>query len=265
MPTIKIGSQTIFYDEYGSGKTVILIPGLGANRFSWTKQINQFSKKYHIINLDNRDAGSSGQSSGPYDMNDMTNDIAGLIENLDLKSVCIVGISMGSYIAQYLALKYPHYVKKMVLVSSSAGGATHVYPKPEIFALLNQNPDDVKTRTKRLFTLITGSGFAEKHPEDVELLVENALKFPMSHDAYMRQLAAAKTHNIGGTREYLSRISVPTLVIHGEYDPIMPYTNGQILSKEIPGAKLLSLPNVGHLPHIEVTETFNQAVIEFLD
>ncbi len=115
MPTTIIGSQTIYYDEYGSGDPIILIPGLGANRLSWAKQILPLSNKYHIINIDNRDAGNSGQCSGSYDMNDMTNDIAGLIENLQLKSVCIIGTSMGSYIAQYLALEYPQYVKKWCL------------------------------------------------------------------------------------------------------------------------------------------------------
>lgn len=266
MPTTIIDSQTIYYDEYGCGDPIILIPGLGANRLSWTKQILPLSKKYHVINIDNRDAGNSGQCSGSYDMNDMTNDIAGLIENLQLKPVCVIGISMGSYIAQHLALEYPQYVKKMVLVSSSAGGATHVYPKPEIFSLLNQNPDDdVQTRTRRLFTLITGPGFAETHHEEIEFIVGNALKLPMSHEAYMRQLAAAKTHNTGGTREQLFKVKVPTLVIHGENDPIMPFPNGQILSKEIPGAQFLPLEGVGHLPHIERTDIFNRAVLKFLE
>lgn len=264
MSTTKIGLETIYYDEYGSGEPIILIPGLGGTRFGWIKQLVPFSKKYRVINIDNRDGGNSEQSASSYDINDMTNDVVGLIENLNLGSVYVVGISMGGFIAQYLALKHPEYIKKMVLVSTSSGGSSHVYPKPEIFSLLNHNPnEDVKTRVRNLQTLITGPGFVDNHPEDIERAVEYAIKLPMPHEAYQRQLSAAKTHNKVGTREYLSRISVPTLVIHGECDPIMPYPNGQVLATEIPGAKFLSLPNVGHLPHIEVTDTFNKAVLDF--
>lgn len=135
MPEIKIGSQTIFYEEHGNGEAVILLSGLGANRLSWRKQIIPFSNKYRVFNVDNRDAGNSGQSTNSYDIIDMSNDIAGLIECLDLSSVYVIGISMGSFIAQYLALKLPQTVKKIVLVSSSSGGKTHVYPKHKIFSL----------------------------------------------------------------------------------------------------------------------------------
>lgn len=264
MSTTKIGSQTIYYDEYGSGEAIILIPGLGGTRLGWIKQLVPLSKKYRVINLDNRDAGNSGQSTSSYDINDMADDVAGLIENLNLGSAYVVGISMGGFIAQYLALKHPEYIKKMVLVSTSSGGISHIYPKPEIFSLLTHNPnEDVKTRVRRLQTLITGPGFAGKHPEDIERAVENATQLPMQNEAYLRQLSAAKTHNSIGTREHLSEISVPTLVIHGEYDPIMPYPNGQVLATEIPNAKFLSLHDVGHLPHIEVTDIFNKAILEF--
>lgn len=265
MPITQIGSQKIYYDEYGSGAPVILIPGLGANRFSWMKQISSLSDQYHIINPDNRDAGSSGRSAGQYDIIDMANDIAGLIENLNLKSVCIIGISMGGFITQYLALNHPQYISKIVLVSTSAGGPTHIFPKPEIFSLLNQNSDDdIRSRTYRLFSLITDSNFKINQTGEIERLVNNALKSPMSHEAYMRQLAASKTHNSIGTRKQLHKILMPTLVIHGENDPIMPYENGKILSKEIPNAHFLSLTDVGHLPHIEATEIFNRVIMEFI-
>jgi len=265
MPITQIGSQQIYYDEYGSGTPIILIPGLGANRFSWMKQISSLSDQYHIINLDNRDAGSSGESTGQYDITDMVFDIAGLIENLSLKSVCVIGISMGGFIAQYLALNYSQYISKIVLVSTSAGGPTHLYPKPEILSLLNQNSDnDTRTRMYRLFSLITNPSFGINKAREIERLVDNALKSPMSHEAYMRQLAAAKTHNIIGTRKQLHKILIPTLVIHGENDPIIPFENGIILSKEIPNAHFLPLTNVGHLPHIEATEIFNRAIMEFI-
>ena len=265
MPTTQIGAQTIYYDEYGAGHPLILIPGLGGSRLGWSKQIEPFSCKYRVINLDNRDAGSSGRSASAYGIADMADDVAGLINNLGLGSTFVVGVSMGGFIAQHLTLRHPALVKKMVLVSTSAGGAGHVNPAPEIAALLVRDPsEDIVMSVRRSQSMITGPGFAERHPEDIERAVEHAFKLPMSPAAYQRQLNAAMSHRLEGTRARLGEIRVPTLVIHGDSDPLVPYPNGQALAAEIPGAKFMTLPGVGHLPHIEATEVFNRAVMEFL-
>ena len=265
MPTTQIGLQTIYYDEYGVGEPLILIPGLGGSRLGWSKQIEPFSQKYRVINLDNRDAGSSGQSASAYGIADMADDAAGLIENLNLGSTFVVGVSMGGFIAQHLTLRHPTRVKKLVLVATSAGGATHVNPKPEIAALLVRDPnEDIETRVRLAYAHITGPGFAESHPEDVARAIEHGYRFQMPPEAYQRQLNAAAGHRDNGVRARLGEIRAPTLVIHGDYDPLVPYPNGQALAAEIRGAQFLTLPGVGHLPHIEATEEFNRAVIEFL-
>lgn len=267
MPTTQIGSQTIYYDEYGTGAPLILIPGLGGSRLGWAKQLAPFAQKYRVINLDNRDAGDSGLSVRAYTIADMADDVAGVIENLNLGAAFIVGVSMGGFIAQHLTLRHPARVKKLVLVSTSAGGAGHVNPKPEIAALLVRDPnEDIETRVRRSYAHITGPGFADAHPEDVARAIEHGYRFQMSPAAYQRQLNAAVSHTQGsGTRAHLAEIRVPTLVVHGECDPLVPYANGQTLAAEIPGARLLTLAGVGHLPHIEATEQFNRAVLAFLE
>ncbi len=266
MPTTQIGLQTIYYDEYGAGHPLILIPGLGGSRLGWSKQIEPFSKKYRVINLDNRDAGDSGLSAQAYSIPDMADDVAGLIENLNLGAAYVVGVSMGGFVAQHLTLRYPACVKKLVLVATSAGGAGHVNPKPEIAALLVRDPnEDIETRVRRSYAVITGPGFADAHPEDVARAIEHGYRFQMSPEAYQRQLNAAAAHKSGGVRARLAEIRMPTLVIHGDCDPLVPYPNGQALAAEIPGAKFLTLRGVGHLPHIEATDEFNRAVMEFLE
>lgn len=267
MPTTQIGAQTIYYDEYGAGQPLILIPGLGGSRLGWQKQLAPFAQKYRVINMDNRDAGDSGLSARAYTIGDMAEDVAGVIENLNLGAAFVVGISMGGFIAQELTLRYPARVKKLVLVSTSAGGAGHVKPAPEIAALLVRDPnDDIETRVRRSYAHITGPGFADAHPEDVARAIEHGYRFQMSLEAYQRQLNAAISHTQGGgTRARLGEIRVPTLIVHGDYDPLVPYPNGQALAAAIPGARLVTLRGVGHLPHIEATEEFNRAVIAFLD
>jgi 3-oxoadipate enol-lactonase len=265
MPVIHNGSQVIYYDEYGTGTPLVLIPGLGGSRLGWSKQIEPFAQKYHVINLDNRDAGSSGESTTEYTISDMADDVASVLHHLGGGAAFIVGVSMGGFIAQHLALRHPALVNKLVLVATSAGGARHTPPQPEVAALLVRDPnEDVETRVRRSYAVITGPGFAESHPEDVARAIEHGYRFQMSLAAYQRQLRAATLHIQDGTGARLGEIRVPTLIVHGDCDPLVPPVNAHALAAAIPGARLVLLRGVGHLPHIEATEEFNRIVMEFL-
>jgi 3-oxoadipate enol-lactonase len=264
MPTTQVGSHTVYYDEHGSGHPLVLLSGLGSTRLGWWKQIGPFSARYRVINMDNRDAGDSACCPDPYTIADMADDVAGVIENLELGPTHVVGISMGGMIAQALAIRHPELVDKLVLVSTSAGGPTSVNAKPEIAALLVRTEEDVETRVRRTFTLIAGEGYMAAHPEDLNQIVQNSIAKPMSAESYQRQLRACMHHFAKGVAEQLGQIAAPTLVIHGEYDPLVPYENGRYLAAHIKGAHLSSYPGVGHLSPIEAPERFNREVIEFL-
>jgi 3-oxoadipate enol-lactonase len=265
MPTTQVGSHMVYYDEFGAGHPLILISGLGSTRLGWWKQIEPFARKFRIINLDNRDAGDSALSTGPYTVADMAEDVAGVIKNLNLDRTHIVGISMGGMIAQELAIRHPELVDKLVLVAATAGGPTSVNAKPEVAALLMRNEgEDLETRVRRTFTAIAGAGYMAKHPEDLDQIVENALAKPMSLESYQRQLGACMVHFGKGTADRLAQITAPTLIAHGDYDPLIPYPNGEYLAEHIKGARLSAYRGVGHLVMIESPERFNREVIEFL-
>jgi pimeloyl-ACP methyl ester carboxylesterase len=104
----------------------------------------------------------------------------------------------------------------------------------------------------------------QAHPEDLDQIVRFQLARPMSLEAYMRQLGACAVHMAGGTADRLNQIQSPTLVIHGEGDPLVPYPNGQFLARHIPGAKFMTLPETGHLATIEAADRLNARVLEFL-
>ena len=239
--------------------------GLGSTRLGWWKQIKPFAKKFRVINMDNRDAGDSALGTGPYTIADMADDVAGVIRNLHLGRTHIVGILMGGMIAQELAIRYPELVDKLVLVATTAGGPASVNAKPEIAALLMRSgSEDIETRVRRTFTAIAGEGYMAKHPEDLDQIVKNSIAKPMSLESYQRQLGACMAHLLQGTAERLAQIAAPTLVVHGDYDPLIPYPNGQYLAEHIKGARLITFPGVGHIPMIESPERFNREVIEFL-
>ncbi|MEO7366833.1 MAG: alpha/beta hydrolase [Gemmatimonadaceae bacterium] len=263
MPTTQVGSQTIYYDEHGTGHALLLIPGLGSTRFSWWKQIEPLSQKSLVIRLDNRDAGDSASGRGPYSIADLADDAASVLQNLNLGPVFVMGWSMGGFIAQELVLRHPAFVKKLILVATSAGGATAVLASPEIGALLLRNSsEDIETRVRHTSPLLAGQGYMLAHPEDLDQLVCQSQAKPMALESYQRQLGAVMTW--GGASDRLGQVSVPTLVIHGDADPLVPYANGQHLAAQIPNATLSTYPGVGHLVPIEAAERFNREVIEFL-
>jgi 3-oxoadipate enol-lactonase len=265
MPTTQVGSHTVYYDDYGAGHPVLFMSGLGSTRLGWWKQIKPFSSKYRVINMDNRDAGDSGLGTGPYTIADMAEDVVGVIQNLKLGPTHMVGISMGGMIMQELAIRHPELVDKLVLVSTTAGGPTGVNAKPEISALLVRKEDeDIETRVRNTFTAIAGEGYMAKHPEDLDQIVKNSIAKPMSAESYQRQLGACVGHFRQGVADQLTKITVPTLVVHGDYDPLIPYPNGQYLAEHIKGARLVTFPGVGHISMIESPERFNREVIKYL-
>lgn len=265
MPAINVGTHTVYYDELGAGRPLLLLTGLGATRLGWWKQLDPFSQKFRIINMDNRDAGDSAIATGPYTIADMAEDTAGLINNLELGPTHIIGISMGGMIAQELSIRHPELVDKLVLVSTTAGGPDSVYAKPEIFAVLTgAGGEDVETNVRRTFTAITGKGYLSAHPQDLDKIASISNARPMLAESFQRQLMACLGHYRQGTADRLAQIDKPTLIIHGDYDPLIPYPNGKYLAEHIKGARLSTYPDVGHIPMIEDAERFNREVLEFL-
>ncbi|MGA3115667.1 MAG: alpha/beta hydrolase [Syntrophobacteraceae bacterium] len=263
MPITQVGSHSIYYDDYGAGHPLLLIHGLGTSRLIWWKQIQIISRKYRLLNMDNRDAGDSAPGTGPYTIADMADDAAGLIRNLECGPTYVMGWSMGGYIALELSLRHPELVDKLILVATSAGGSAYFPPGQEVAALLMpRDNEDIETLVRRVYPHITAPGYMNSHPEDLDTAVRNAESKPMPFPSFQRHLGAIMMWP--GATGRISGISQPTLVVHGTEDPLLPYRNGLSLSTMIKGAKLLTYTNVGHLPPIEASERFNGDVMEFL-
>jgi pimeloyl-ACP methyl ester carboxylesterase len=244
--------------------TILLITGLASNRLSWYNQLQEFGQQYRTIALDNRDVGDSDPSAGSYRVADMAEDTALFMKALEIESAFVVGISMGGFIALELTLRHPELVSKLVLVSTSGGGLTNIPASPRLWpaflTLRSQNLEPLE-QVKQIFTLITGPGYIKNHPEFLKEISTIAGYRPISRQGYYRQLRACLLHNAAFR---LGQIKVPTLVIHGDKDPLVPPGNGRRLARKIPGATMYVYPNVGHLPIIEEAERFNRDVLAFL-
>jgi 3-oxoadipate enol-lactonase len=264
LPAIQLGLHTAWYDEHGSGTPLLLIPGLGASRLSWWKQIEPLSRRYRVISFDNRDAGDSAHATAPYSIGELAEDAAQAIEALDLGPTYVMGWSMGTFISQELTVRHPDLVDRLILVAGSAGGPTQTRAAPEFATLLRRSETEpIEARVRRTYPLLAAPGYMQRHPEDLDRLVWSQSAKPMSFVCYQRQLGAIM--NWSGVGLQLPQVKTPTLVIHGDLDPLVPYPNGQYIASQMPNATLSTYPGVGHLPPIEAHERFNREVQEFLE
>jgi pimeloyl-ACP methyl ester carboxylesterase len=264
---VEIDGRRLAYEEVSPGgdvPVVLLLCGIGAKRQGWYKQLPVLGERFRAIAIDYRDVGDSDPADGPYSIADLAADVAGLAAALGIERASLVGISMGGFIALELALRRPELVERLVLVVTSAGGATHVSTSPEVLQLLMPSAGvafEDGAGARRVTTAVAAPGYAERAPQEIDTFVEIALHNPMRVEAYLRQLDACRAHDVAGR---LAQIDVPTLVVHGDVDPLVPLANGAYLAEHIAGARLVVYEDTGHIPEVERADEFNRDLIEFL-
>ena len=266
--SVMIAGRKLAYDEARSANpadekgTILLLTGLASKRLGWVQQIEVFGREYRTIALDHRDTGDSDEVAEEYTPADLADDAAALLTALGITRAHVIGISLGGFAALQFALRHPDMLEKLVLVSTSAGGKTHVPPSPEIMALLTPEPGiEVGERAISNYSKIMAVEFVAAHPEAMEQIAATARYRPQSAAGYGRQLRASLAHNVA---DELRRISAPTLVVHGDLDPLIPPANGAHLAAHIPGARHLIYSGVGHIPIVERADDFNRDVLAFL-
>ena len=262
---VDVGGHRLAYDEitpqHPKGN-ILLLQGLGGKRQGWARQLPVFGREYRTIALDHRDVGDSDPYPGEYGTKDQADDAAALLRALNAAPAHVMGISMGGFVALELALRHPDLVASLVLIGTSAGGATHVGPTPEAAAILKPDFEtEVGERVLRNFHLMCAPGYFDSRPDEAEIIAQTARHNPMSPDAYRRQYAAARAHDV---TQRLGEIHVPTLVVHGDVDPLVPIENGYHLAEQIPNAQLRVYHNVGHIPIMERAREFNDDALQFI-
>jgi pimeloyl-ACP methyl ester carboxylesterase len=264
MSTAKVGDINIYYEIHGEGEPLVLIYGYACHSGLWFRQIPVLSRKYRVIAFDNRGVGRSDKPDIPYTMAMMAGDIAGLLNTIGIDTAHIFGISMGGMIAQHFALNYPQRVISLILGCTTCGGVSSIQPKPESMAALFDFERLKKTPEEfvRQVTLFCFSQkFINKNPDIVDKRVAKQLEHPTPLHGAMRQAEAMVGHD---TYELLPKIKLPTLVIAGDNDRLIPFENSRILASRTPKAELVVIKGAGHEFFIEDPEEANRAVLDFL-
>ncbi|UCC18282.1 MAG: alpha/beta fold hydrolase [Promethearchaeota archaeon] len=272
MPKAKANNIEIEYETFGDplSKPLLLIMGLGAQMIRWDEEMCQklAESGFYVIRFDNRDVGLSTKFDeagepdlmklfmayqkgekieAPYTLNDMADDAVGLLDALSIEKAHICGASMGGMIAQVIAYRHPSRVLSLTSIMSSTGNPDLPRPKPEALQVLlkpvPEGRDAIIEEGVNRLRIIHGSGFPFDEKKAREL-VEASYDRSNYRPGYARQLVA--TLATGNRKTALSSIKVPTLVIHGSNDPLMPPEGGKDTAETIPGSELLIIEGMGH-------------------
>lgn len=249
---------------------VLLIAGMSMQLIVWpddmVHQLHQAG--FRVIRYDNRDMGLSQamdnaatpnllwfmfqQKLGlnppsPYSVQDMAQDALAVLDHLKIQQAHLVGVSMGGMIAQRLCLTAPERVLSLTNIMSSSGAKGLPGPKPAMRRILMTPPasgsDAARQHGLRFVKALAGPGF--EHPEgSQQKLVDDSNKRSVRPMGAYRQMLAVMADR--DRASLLHNIHVPTLVMHGKADPLLPYACGEDIAKRIPNAKLLGIEGMGH-------------------
>jgi pimeloyl-ACP methyl ester carboxylesterase len=270
MPQIRINQVEIEYEEIGKGEPIVLIMGIGVQLIHWPDGFCDMLAKqgFRVIRFDNRDVGLSTKFhdhgvpdlkslmlrrifqlsiESPYRLHDMAEDTAKLIESLGEASAHIVGVSMGGMIAQTLAITHPTHVRTLTSIMSHPGNLYSSICRPKALkALLQKPPRNADEAADRALTFYQTCG-STGYPLDVESIRERAKRgyercaYPPGFARHFSAIVAS-----GSRKSLLKNVRVPTLVIHGTEDPLIPPRGAEQTCQAIPQAKLLWIDGMGH-------------------
>ena len=283
MPRARLDSWIeIEYDVIGEGPPLLLIGGLGSQLISWDDRFCELIalRGYTVIRYDNRDSGLStildergipdllgllvGIGSAPYLLDDMARDAVGLLDHLAIDHAHVLGLSLGGMIGQLIALTHPERIISLVAALSGPAGRPSDVPAPELIDALLQPPgkdfEQRVTRAVELRRALAGGGEnfdAQEAARRARAQISRAY-----HPAgTMRQAAAVLgTHNHFAE---LARIRVPTMFVHGEMDPLVPFASAREAAGVVPDAEFVGIAGLGHDLPPDVAFELIQRVHEF--
>src|SRR3990172_8309870 len=227
MALATVNGIDIYYEVHGRGEPVLLIMGLGANATAWVMQIPELSVEYRVIAFDNRGSGRSGKPDGAYSIAQMADDAALLLDELSIHSAHVFGMSMGGMIAQELALRHPERVRTLILGGTMPGGPMSVMAGPRLIQQwIAAAPLPLPQAIEAGLTFLYSDEFVASNRERlIQRSLENAHLLPPGH-ALQKQIMAVIAFNAYGR---LQEIHVPTLVLTGTHDKIVPGANSRLL------------------------------------
>lgn len=270
MPFTVNNDVKIYYEVQGEGFPLLLIMGLGGHSHSWGNQVEEFSKYFKVITVDNRGAGKSDKPDELYSMRLYSKDIKAVLDELKIEKVYVLGLSMGGLIAQEFYHSNSERVKALVLGCTGVGSGdpAFLYPSIKVMDTLNLMPhskEDIFEVMQKKVSVFYHPDYIKKNPDLVRNMLEDLREAPQPSYAYKRQLKSCFLTPAYWNSPRLYRIKVPVLIIHGEDDQVWPLGNAKFLHSHIQNSQFEVIKNAAHMFFLEKFEEFNQKVLKFLN
>lgn len=263
--TVRTNGQDLYYEIHGDGPPLVLVMGIGYDSSLWTlQQVPALSTHFRVVLLDNRDAGRSSRADHPYDIADMADDLAGLLDALNIRSAHLLGLSMGSMIGMEFALRHADRLDRLVLAGPNASPARSTVDPISIWNWVKSHDPDGEIFGGQQFTWLFSSSFLRNQQavqETAALLASNPN--PIEPEAYDRQSQAYLRFD---ALDRLGDIQAATLVIVGEQDLLTPPWVAREVAAGIPAARLEIVTGEGssHVLPLERPDDFNRLTMTFL-
>lgn len=285
MPTVQRDGVRLYY-EHESGTTgklpIVFIQGLGVGRWSWQWQRQAFSGQYDLILPDNRGTGNSEAGLPPliprlprpirlliftklagYSTAGLAADIEAVLADAGVERAHVVGASLGGMIAQQYALDYDR-VASLSLLCTTPGGERALPIPDETIEQMFDVPEDANERETVRHRMVPAlnDSFAKQNPEIIEQIIDWRLEQDAGEVARESQGAAGVNFDVS---DRLHRIDVPTLILHGTADRVLPVENGELLAEAIQHSQFERIEGGSHLCMVEHSEEVNDLLAEFID
>ncbi|MFX1498818.1 MAG: alpha/beta fold hydrolase [Promethearchaeota archaeon] len=268
MTKIKVNDINIYYELHGDGFPLIFIMGQSGtvSHFKNSILFNDFEKylfkKFKTLLFDNRGIGQTDDVDKQYTIKTLADDVAGLIDALNLRKVNILGFSMGGMIAQELIINYPEKIEKCVIGSTHCGRPKCIMPSRETFSGPPPFQEGVTPEEliKYQIPLVYTEDYINSNPKIIDYIIQNRISHPVPLKVYQKQINAVLRFK---SYKNLPTVQVPILILHGKDDLLVPPQNAEILADLIPEAKLKIFENSGHGLLTEQTEAVMNTILNF--
>jgi len=258
MPFFNANGADTYYELGGASASPALVfsNSLGTNFKMWDSQATALGSEFEILRYDTRGHGSSAVTPGPYTISQLADDALSLLNRMEIEQASFCGLSMGGMIGMTLALRAPERVHKLVLCNTAPRIGSADSWNARISTVQQKGMAGVTEAVlERWYT----PEFRKKSPEQIQATREMLQQ--TSPEGYAACCVAIRDADLWGE---ISEIRVPTMIVLGQYDPVVPLEHGPMMAQRIPGARYLELP-AAHLSNIEASQVFTRELAAFLE
>jgi pimeloyl-ACP methyl ester carboxylesterase len=252
MPFVKVNGLKTFYEDAGKGKPLLLVHGACSNTSIWVNQLASLSKKIRVIAIDLPGHGKTEALSTRGTIERYADHVAGFMKEIGLQKSTIGGTSMGGMVVQQLCLKHPEMVYRLILHDTAA----KIPVSREALELYRNQFESTQK-------LLSELSFSKKTMKTNPALVQQHVQEDLKTD----RKAATDDYEATGAVDFttmIEKIDVPTLIIRGADDLLIPESMAQFLHEKIKGSKLEVMPDTGHVNMIEKPDEFNKIILRFM-